>query len=137
MNYSPVILQTGDYEVVQGWFMSEYDPRHLSLLAEMRLDRRLVVFFHENAGNLGLRMDYFQTLYHEANCDVLAVAYRGYSSSSGKPTEEGLKLDAAAVINFLNKDLAQFYANRGGVFILGRSLGGAVAAATVASLDDK
>ena len=59
MNYSPVILQTGDYEVVQGWFMSEYDPRHLSLLAEMRLDRRLVVFFHENAGNLGLRMDYF------------------------------------------------------------------------------
>jgi len=39
-------------------------------------------------------------LYHEMNCDVLAIAYRGYSASSGKPSEKGLKLDAAAVMEF-------------------------------------
>ena len=66
-------------------------------------------------------------LYHEANCDVLALAYRGYSASSGKPTEAGLKLDAEAVMTFLHDELAEHYQERGGVFVIGRSLGGAVA----------
>lgn len=48
-------------------------------------------------------------LYHEANCDVLALAYRGYSASSGKPTEAGLKLDAEAVMTFLHDELAEHY----------------------------
>ena len=81
--------------------MAEHDPRIPSNLkdgadakSKVREDRRLVVFFHENAGNLGLRLDYFQTLYHEVNCDILAVAYRGYSASSGIPSEEGIKEDA-------------------------------------------
>ncbi len=64
----------------------------------MEKNRRLVIFFHENAGNLGLRLDYFSMLYHEMNCDVLPVAYRGYSDSSGTPSEKGLKLDAAGVM---------------------------------------
>jgi len=41
----------------------------------------------------------------------VAVAYRGYSHSEGKPTEEGLKLDADAIVeyvrdkeNSINKD---------------------------------
>ena len=48
-------------------------------------------------------------LYHEANCDVLALAYRGYSASSGKPTEAGLKLAAEAVMTFLHDELAEHY----------------------------
>mmetsp|Transcript_9879 Transcript_9879/g.12255 ORF Transcript_9879/g.12255 Transcript_9879/m.12255 type:complete len:88 (+) Transcript_9879:194-457(+) len=87
MNYAPVILQTSDQEYVHGWLMADNDPRNEQARSAMGSDRRLVVFFHENAGNLGLRLDYFQMLYHEANCDVLAIAYRGYSASSGKPTE--------------------------------------------------
>ena len=94
INYSPVILHTSDWEVLHGWFMTEFDPRHEPSVANMREDRRLVVFFHENAGNLGLRLDYFQLLYHEVNCDILAVAYRGYSASSGTPSEDGIKEDA-------------------------------------------
>ena len=113
--------------------MAEDDPR-VANQASLTHDRRLVVFFQENAGNIGLRLDYFQTLYHEGNCDIIAIAYRGYSSSSGKPSEEGLKLDAKAVMSFVNKDLARFYSNRGGVFVVGRSLGGAVAAHVVSQL---
>ena len=59
MNYAPVILQTSDQEYVHGWLMADSDPRSDQSRAEMDKDRRLVVFFHENAGNLGLRLDYF------------------------------------------------------------------------------
>ena len=73
-------------------------------------------------------------LYHHMSCDILAIAYHGYSDSSGKPTEAGLKLDAEAVMRFVKSDLAEHYSERGGVFVLGRSLGGAVAAHAVSSL---
>ena len=70
--------------------MAEVDP-----LKKGRVNpgRRLVVFFQENAGNLGYRLDYFSTLYKENDTDVVAVAYRGYGASTGKPSEAGLKLD--------------------------------------------
>ena len=60
-----------------------------------------MVFFHENAGNLGLRMDYLAMVYQELHCDIVVVAYRGYSHSSGVPSEYGLKLDAIAVIDYV------------------------------------
>ena len=68
--------------------MAKNDPRNQvegksSSGSVVSKDRRLVVFFHENAGNLGYRLDYFAALYHKADCDVLAIAYRGYSSSTG------------------------------------------------------
>ena len=136
MNYAPIVLQTADLEVIQGWYMSKNDPRVDALREKMGQDRRLVVFFHENAGNLGLRLDYFEMLYKELNCDVIALAYRGYSASTGKPSEVGLKRDAQVVMEFVFEDLAPHYVDRGGVFVLGRSLGGAVAAATVSALPD-
>ena len=85
---------------------------------------------------MGLRLDYFSMLYHEMNCDVLAIAYRGYSASSGKPSEHGLKLDAAAVMEFAYSELVNHYTNRGGFFVIGRSLGAAVAASAVSNLTE-
>ncbi len=55
-----------------------------------------IVFMHENAGNIGLRMDYFQIL-HGLKYNIMSVAYRGYSESVGIPTEAGLKLDGIAM----------------------------------------
>ena len=46
-----------------------------------------VVFFHENAGNIGLRMDYFELLHDQVNVNVLCVGYRGYGKSQGTPSE--------------------------------------------------
>lgn len=66
-------------------------------------ERNTVIFFHENAGNIGLRMDYFSMLYHEMGFNVLAFAYRGYSESAleaGSPNEEVLKQDARAIVTF-------------------------------------
>ena len=62
------------------------------------------IFCHGNAGNLADRMVIFQYL-HRAGFQVLAFDYRGYGSSSGKPSEEGLYRDADAVWQFATENI--------------------------------
>lgn len=61
------------------------------------------MFMHENAGNIGLRMDWFEYMHQTMRFNILCVAYRGYSNSGGKPSEEGLKIDARAMIDYISK----------------------------------
>ena len=63
----------------------------------------MIVFLHENAGNIGLRIPYFKELITNLGVHVLVMAYRGYSYSdtTESPTEVGLKKDADAIIEFL------------------------------------
>lgn len=86
------------------------------------LNTPTVVFFHENAGNLGSRMDFLSEYITRVGTNVLIVAYRGYSDSEGEPTYQGLQNDAIAILNYVfdRKDL-----NRDRIFTHGRSLGGA------------
>lgn len=86
-------------------------------------DRKTVVFLHENAGNIGLRLDYFEILYKKVGVNVLAVGYRGYGRSEGVPSEVGLQLDAKAVAQYV-KNSPKIDKKR--VFLIGRSLGGGV-----------
>lgn len=55
---------------------------------------------------------------------MILVAYRGYSDSESHPSEHGLALDSYAVMEY-----AHSYAQDHNlpIYILGRSLGGAVA----------
>lgn len=62
----------------------------------------------------------------------MCVAYRGYSDSQGTPTESGIKLDALAMTEYIRKSTI---INRERVFLLGRSLGGAVALSLIQNLD--
>lgn len=52
------------------------------------------------------------------------MAYRGYGDSEGTPSEDGLKLDADATLEYAqnHKDI-----DNDRIFVFGRSLGGAVA----------
>lgn len=68
---------------------------------ESGLSDQTIVFFHENAGSLGLRLDYFETLITSLNVNVLAVAYRGYSDSDGFPNEAGLKKDGLVIARYI------------------------------------
>ncbi len=54
-----------------------------------------IVYFHGNGGNLSLWLPVFATLHH-FGYRVLAVDYRGYGLSGGKPSERGLYADAEA-----------------------------------------
>ena len=53
-----------------------------------------IIFLHENAGNIGLRLDYFELIYHKLDVNIVCVAYRGYSRSEGEPNEPGILQDA-------------------------------------------
>ncbi|GAX09933.1 uncharacterized protein FisN_11Lh078 [Fistulifera solaris] len=85
-----------------------------------------VIFFHGNAGNIGLRLPNAIKMSKQLRANVLLVEYRGYGDSESHvgPSEKGLRLDAEAALQFCQShpriDLKQ-------VFLFGRSLGGAVA----------
>ncbi|KAI2504481.1 alpha/beta hydrolase [Fragilaria crotonensis] len=84
-----------------------------------------LVFFHGNAGNIGLRLPNAVQMYHYLKCNILMVEYRGYGDSdSVTPNEAGLKLDAEAALHFVH-DHALLDSSQ--IFLFGRSLGGAVA----------
>jgi pimeloyl-ACP methyl ester carboxylesterase len=57
-----------------------------------------VLFFHGNGGNLSLWADVIAGIRRQG-WSVFAVDYRGYGLSTGRPTEEGLYLDAAACVD--------------------------------------
>lgn len=66
--------------------------------------------------------------------NIVAVAYRGYSNSEGSPNEEGLIMDAEATIEFCKNEAR---INNDKVFLIGRSLGGAVAVHVAAEMSRK
>lgn len=122
MKFEDVFIRTSDNIALHGWLMLQDQP----------MNKNTIVFFHENAGNLGMRMEYFQNVYTNLQVNFLAVSYRGYGQSEGKPTESGIKCDAKAVYTFLE---GCEKINKDKIFILGRSLGGAVAINLMHHLD--
>ena len=84
-----------------------------------------IVFFHGNAGNIGLRLPNALQMLQYLDAHVLMVEYRGYGESDdAQINEAGLNLDAEAALKFIHThpqvDPTQ-------IFIFGRSLGGSVA----------
>jgi fermentation-respiration switch protein FrsA (DUF1100 family) len=87
-------------------------------------DSPVLLFFHGNAGNLSHRADLVIELANRTFADVFILGYRGYGRSEGRPSENGLYLDARAAWKHLTDTLG-IPADR--VIIFGKSLGGGVA----------
>lgn len=91
-----------------------------------------IIFFHGNAGNIGMRLPNAIQMHHYLKANVWLIEYRGFGDSDdAKPNEGGLKLDAEAVWNYAhdrsnNNNLSRNVDPRR-LFVFGRSLGGAVA----------
>ena len=112
IRYQPVSLTTSDEERLALWQLEPDAP-----IAD-------VVYFHGNGGNLSVWLPVFVAA-HRHDLRVLAVDYRGYGRSTGTPSEEGLLLDAEAVVRY-----AHAHRTPGRPLVYwGRSLGGAIAAA--------
>ncbi|MFH2057255.1 MAG: alpha/beta hydrolase [bacterium] len=88
-----------------------------------------VVFFHGNAENISQNLDTYQIL-HDLGATVWAVEYRGYLTAGGTPSETAIGTDLQTLSDFLNARLDREGGNR--LIVMGRSLGGAVAAAFAA-----
>ncbi len=107
-------LTSGDGEKLLAWHVA---PRG---------ERPIVIYFQGNAGGLDLRAERFRQLIADGS-GLLALCYRGYGGSSGRPTETGLLLDARAAYDFA---AARVPPKR--IVLFGESLGTGVAVALAA-----
>jgi len=79
--------------------------------------------FHGNASNIANRTPTYEFL-HGAHVNVLALEYRGYGRSEGKPSEAGVYRDAEAAYEYLVNSMG---IDRKTIISFGQSLGTAVA----------
>jgi hypothetical protein len=109
-SFENINIKTKDNINLKGWFHLK-DPK-----------KKTILFFHGNAGTLDNRIYKLNFL---GNLDVnfLIIAWRGYSGSSGKPSEFGLYQDAKSALNWLNsKGITEDK-----IILYGESLGTSVA----------
>jgi fermentation-respiration switch protein FrsA (DUF1100 family) len=115
LNAQTLRLKTEDGESLVAWSFAPASGRPL------------ILYFHGNAGGLDLRVERFHAI-AKAGMGLLAIEYRGYASSTGSPSESGLKLDgeaayAAAIASGIAPER---------IVPLGESLGSGVAVALAA-----
>lgn len=108
---------TADGETIRLWWIA---PRG---------DQPVVLHFHGNGGNLAMWSAVFRDL-AAAGYGVLAVSYRGYGGSSGRPSEAGLIADARAAYA-----RARELAPGAAIVAFGDSLGTGVAVALAAEAE--
>lgn len=112
LEYEDIFFTTEDSVQLNGWLVPHDNARGT------------ILFQHGNAGNISGRLATI-LLIHKLRLNVLIYDYRGYGKSEGNPTEEGTYRDARAAWNYLTKERA---IQPGQIILMGRSLGGAVAA---------
>ncbi|MGB0712909.1 MAG: alpha/beta hydrolase [Gammaproteobacteria bacterium] len=83
----------------------------------------VLLFNHGNGGNISHRLDSV-ALYREMGFRVFLYDYRGYGLSPGTPNEQGLYADGLGAFDYLTRERG-IPEHR--IFVLGRSLGGAIA----------
>lgn len=106
-----VMLTTSDGERLLAWY------------AAPQAEKPLVIYFQGNGGGLDLRANRFGKLVSDGT-GLLAVNYRGYGGSTGRPTEAGLIADANAAY-----DYAAARVTPARIMLWGESLGTGVAVA--------
>lgn len=112
LEYEDVWIRTEDGVRIHGWYLPYPGAR------------RVLLFFHGNAGNISHRRASLE-IFHRLGLNVLILDYRGYGRSEGRPSEAGLYRDARAAWDYLLDDRGVAPAD---VVLFGRSLGGAVGA---------
>lgn len=116
-HYEAIRVETSDGVSLHGYFLHSHPIGN-------HPPPFVLVYFHGNAGNVGHRLPIARLMMQSLRCSILMVDYRGYGLSDPiVPCEEGLKLDAQAVLDYL---LGHPHVPKDKIFVLGTSLGGAV-----------
>lgn len=111
-----VLLTAADGVRIHGWYLPHPQAK------------ATILHLHGNAGNLEHRRDLVREL-QALGANVLAIDYRGYGKSEGKPGEAGLYADARAAYDWL---LTKTSADR--IVLHGESLGGGPACELASTL---
>jgi uncharacterized protein len=119
LDFEDVTFQTEDGVALNGWYVEAEESPFT------------ILFCHGNGGNIMHRLDTI-SLFHAMGLSVFVFDYRGYGRSEGKPSEVGTYRDARAAFDWLTR-------TRGvpaeQIVLLGRSLGGSVAAQLAGQVD--
>ena len=123
---SHIIASPTDGTLIHAWFIPH--PSTTKKPTQMPT----ILFFHGNAGNIGLRIPNAVEMLRRVPAHLLLVEYRGYGDSPTEtvPSEAGLKLDALAALEYARTELVRKEPERVSadhILAFGRSLGGAVA----------
>ena len=95
----------------------------------------IIVFFHGN-GEIVADYDDLAPLYVRMGINFLAVDYRGYGRSTGKPTVTAMMRDCHRIFDFLG-DWLKTRGYGGPFIVMGRSLGSASALELAAQYGDR
>lgn len=120
---SDIELIHANNEKIGGWHLQVGKQR----------GERLVILFHGNASHRARRLPWYD-LFHAIDVDVLAMDYRGYGDSDGKPSEKALTEDALATWLHATKTLGY---RPDQIILAGESLGGGVATKLASTLCQK
>ncbi len=112
LSFEDLTLTTEDGVKINAWYVP------------FEKSEGVLLWFHGNAGNMGNRVNLLQALYKELKLNIMIIDYRGYGKSEGEVSEEGTAKDALAAYDYL---LTRSDIHPKKIFILGRSLGAAVA----------
>ncbi|KDR82621.1 hypothetical protein GALMADRAFT_112458 [Galerina marginata CBS 339.88] len=105
-------IQTPDNETLGAWFILS-DRYYHSLpsiptnvvehIIPALKERPVILFFHGNAATraMNARIQHYQAFSTRLGANVLAIDYRGFADSTGKPSETGLATDAKAAFDWL------------------------------------
>jgi len=121
LEYEKVQLKTPDNLILSAWYIP-------AKKAEFT-----ILFCHGNGGNMAHRLDTLN-IFYEMGVNCLIFDYRGYGTSGGKPTEEGVYIDAQTAYDWLVKEKKISPEN---IIFFGRSIGGSVAAHLAGSVKVK
>lgn len=111
--FEDVYFESADGTKLHGWYCPVENPR------------AVVLYLHGNGGDLSWRTRRLRDLQQNRKVSVFIFDYRGYGKSEGIPTVPGAIADAEAARTELARRAA---VPEKDVVLLGRSLGGAIAA---------
>lgn len=113
LEFETLNLLTPDNERINGWYIPGTSKAE-----------KTVLFLHGNAGNISHRLETIK-IFNQLGFNFLIFDYRGFGMSTGKPSEMGTYLDADTAWKYLTEEKN---VSPKEVIIVGRSLGGGVAA---------
>lgn len=88
LDYEDINIITADGIRLTAWFIPSEESR------------AVLLFCHGNGGNISHRLEKIMIL-NRLGLDIMIFDYRGYGKSSGRPSEEGLSIDAEAVYDHM------------------------------------
>lgn len=119
LRYEDLWIKTGDGNRVHGWWMP--GP------AAGSSPRPTWVYLHGSGGNISARLDGYRAIHRRVGANILAVDYRGFGLSPGRPSEHATYVDARAAVAEARRRHMSQPCEPGPLVLFGVSMGAAIA----------